>query len=147
MSWWIVNTVLSVQVIIMYFMFVNVRAALRIIASLREWIVPLPAEMADTQQRISQKLFVAQTAILDLVKQAKFVTIPMLLVVVANVFNHPIVYVPFWAGIGFTLEIVYRMFVIIQMGEDINNETQDAEEEFGNLGLIKIIQESQAKNA
>jgi hypothetical protein len=94
--------------------------------------------MEKTRERVCGLLKLFRIDLFKMIRNTKFIVVCATLVVVANLFDNPILYVPLYAGIGFTIGSAIDIYRIHLMGHIINHETDAAEKEAAMIGLSKI---------
>ncbi len=133
MSWWVINIVIFVQVYIIYLVMVNTANMRAVMSNIGEWIYPWPSEADDIKFKLKELLDVIGFHLFKIADNIKYVVVCIALTVIANMDNNPIVYIPFWAGIGFALEHLLFYVKIETMGELLNIATNEAEQSFFEL--------------
>lgn len=128
MSWLLLNIVLAVQIIVVYLLSVNVNNMLNAIREIREWMLPFGEDLTDIREEMTRFVNDVQDRVLPMLKNIRYIAVPATLAVFANLAGHEIVWVPFWAGVGFTLESIYQIYMINAYGEAMNINLAHAED-------------------
>ena len=133
LPWWIVNTVIVIQVLIVYLIMWNCVRMAHVIRSNREWYLPWPSEADSIKTKFKAVLDDTAIHMAKIANHSKFVVVLIALTVIANITNSPMVYIPFWAGIGFAIEHFLFYFKIAVLGDRLNQASEEAEQTFCDL--------------
>ena len=128
MSWLLLNIVIAVQILVVYLLSVNVNHMLNVLREVREWMLPFGEDLTDIREEMTRFVDDVQGRVLPMLKNIRYIAVPATLAVFANMAGHEIVWVPFWAGVGFTLESVYQMYMLNAYGEALNINIAHAED-------------------
>ena len=143
MSWLLLNTVLAVQVLIVWIVGVNIQRMARTTSKVREWAAPFPEAVADIREEIIFLTRDIDIALVPMARHFPYIFIPASLAVGTNIIGDNIVWVPFWASIGFTVGSLYHLFQIALMGSFLNEQTVEAETEI----KIRMMTDDKTRNA
>lgn len=133
MAWWVINLVIAVQVFIIYTIMVNTAHMHAVISNNRAWVLPWPNEAADITSKFRKIMDDVSGHLFKIARNSRFVVVCIILTIVANLAENPIVHVPFWAGIGFALEHLAFYTKLNNMGELLNQASNEAEQSFCDL--------------
>ncbi len=133
MSWWIITIVISIQGLIIFLVTANTALAREVINNNREWVLPWPSVADPIKSKFLNILDNALVRLMKIANHSQYVIVCIILTLLASIDNNPIVYVPFWAGIGFAIGHLMFYFEILSMGKYLDSATEEAEQSFCDL--------------
>ena len=141
MSWILLNAVLAFQVLIVYLVSTDIQRMVVTTRKVREWVMPLPAELLDIREEMTRITKNIDADLSPMYRHFHYIFVTVALSIFTNMLGNDIVWVPFWASIGFTLGSLYHFFVIQSMGIYLNEQTLAAEDEIHNRAWFEDVME------
>ena len=132
MSWAYINTILIFQIIVLYFLANQARNLFIFTSDIRRWLIPLADELLDIKEEMTKLCDRATATTRPMLKNIKFIAVTSTLAVVANMYGHDVVFIPFWASVFFTLESCYDIYKINAQGLYVDQQLGRAEMEIEN---------------
>lgn len=140
MSWALLNTILALEVFVVYLVSVNVNNMLRATSEIRQWVMPLDDEHTDIREEMTKLCNGYSEKVLAMLRNFRFIVVPATLAVFANMYGSPVAWIPFWASIGFTLESVLNLYQINIMGNVLGYNINSAQAELADRAYFAEVE-------
>jgi len=129
----------------MYLVAINGRNLLRVISSVHEWMLPFNDDLLDIREEMTRFMDELRDATLPMFNNFRYISIAGFLTVFANLAQHQIVWVPFWASVYFAGESLHDLVKLNFFGDALNQNIEHAEQtviEREYEGAMEAVQEA-----
>lgn len=139
MSWTLLSIILGLEIAVVYLVSINVNSLLQATSAIRQWVLPLNDEHDDIREEMTRLCNVYSDNALAMLRNFRFIVVSASLAVFANIYGDPIVWMPFWASVGFAVGSALHLIQIDAMAQVLEYNTVSAQDELADRAFFNEV--------